>query len=106
MISSLKNRGKIISVFIKPSVTLLKPVEKVIDGVLVRSSSYQTVDFSAVENQMLARDFSIGNLLAVGAYNTLKQSIVINTSRIKASDSFDNFNVAQNVQDTQTSSKA
>lgn len=100
MIKNLKSRNRLPSAFIRPTVTLLKPVEQVQDGVLVRTSSYQTVDFSSAENQMYASDFNIGNLLAVGAYNTLKQSIVVSTSRIKASDAFDDFKLQSYVQES------
>lgn len=73
------------------------PSESVKDGVLVRQSSYRSVDAAAPENQFNASDFSIGNLLAVGAFNTLKQTCVVNTSRLNAADSFDKFNIGGDV---------
>ena len=93
----LKSRPKFKSHFISPKVTLLLPVEDSKDGVLVRSSSFKTVDASSPENQFKSSDFSIGNLLAIGAFNTLKQTCMVNTSRLGAADSFDNFNLSTDV---------
>ena len=85
------------STLIDTKCCLLLPVENVKDGVLSRSSCYQVIDASAPENQFKATDFSIGNLLAIGAYNTLKQSCVVTTSRLNAADSFDNFTLTTDV---------
>lgn len=98
MFASLFKKPTIKSVLIPTTVTLLLPSEAVKNGVLVRQSSYKTVDASSPENQFKSSDFSIGNLLAVGAFNTLKQSCVVNTSRLNSADSFDNFNLDSNVQ--------
>lgn len=82
---------------ISTKVTLLLPSETVSNGVLSRSSAFQVVDAAASENQFRSSDFSIGNLLAIGAFNTLKQTCMVNTSRLNSADSFDNFNLSDYV---------
>lgn len=82
---------------IDTKVCLLLPVESVKDGVLSRSSAFKVVDAAASDNQFKSSDFAIGNLLAIGAFNTLKQTCLVNTSRLNSADSFDNFNIPENV---------
>lgn len=82
---------------ISTKVTLLLPVENLKNGVLSRSSAYKVVDAAAAENQFKSSDFSIGNLLAIGAFNVMKQTCLVNTSRLNSADSFDNFKLPENV---------
>lgn len=93
MFNSLYSKKLPKSSRISTTCTLLLPVEQVLDGQLVSSSEFRTVDAASSENQFKSSDFSIGNLLAIGAFNTLKQTCVVNTSRLNAADSFDNFEI-------------
>lgn len=86
------------SVFIPTKFTVLRPVENVVSGVLSRTSQFQTVDVAVSENQFLASDFSITNLLSVGAYDILKRQCYVNVSNLNAADAFDNFNITGDVQ--------
>lgn len=97
MFSSIRSRTRHRSVVIPTTYHVLMPTESVRDGVLVRSSEFKCIDAAASVNQFCSSDFSIGNLMAIGAFNTMKHSIVVPTSRLNAADQFDNFNVSSDV---------
>lgn len=97
MLSSLFSKSVRKSKPIDTTCCLLLPVEDVCNGTLVRKSAFQVVDAARADNQFSSADFSIGNLLAIGAFNTMTKSCIVNTSRLNAADSFDNFNISDNV---------
>ena len=73
-----------------PSRMVLSPVDVVQDGVLVRKSEYQRHSVAEETKQFKYYDFSIQNLLAVGAY---KESSVM-MSKVSDLDNVDSFAAA------------
>ena len=73
-----------------PSRFVLTPVDSVENGVLVRKSEYQRHSVVEETKQFKYYDFSIQNLLAVGAY---KESTVM-MSKVSDLDNVDSFAAA------------
>lgn len=79
---------------IKHSVRLLKPVEAVIDGVLVRKSQFVDFDIAASLADFRSQDFDISNILALGATSVLKPTYVSPMSDMNVADKFDNYTIS------------
>lgn len=73
---------------IKPSYKKLNPTPSIVDGQLVRETEF--VEFNPVKENVnfLYTDFSIGNLLAVGALGNMKPVSVHSITDFTFVDSF------------------
>lgn len=94
MISSIKNRAKSVEVPIKCTYTKLKrvPVER--DGYAVSEIQYVEHDCAELSRGVKPIDFSITNLLAVGAYGASAPSYLRSSTDFSFIDSFETSQIS------------
>lgn len=77
---------------ISPSYKKLQPVETTHDGTIVRSSEFVDFDFTQLNAQYTSSDFSIANIIAVGAQQMLNPMMPLGSSAFTMCDQFNNVN--------------
>ena len=59
------------------------------NGVIVRSSNFQHTDSRETVGKFAASDFSLDNILSIGAFDMLKSVVMTDTSNLNVADSIE-----------------
>ena len=66
-------------------------------SVVGKSVQVKYFDIAEDNDKYVSSDFNIANILAVGAYDVLRPTCISRMSDLSVADSFENFNVTENV---------
>lgn len=78
------------------SFLMLQPCEKVVDGVLTRTSSFVRHSVADDYKDFTYLDFAIGNILATGATNLFAPVTMVNHDVAGVAQAFDDLNAKLN----------
>lgn len=78
-----------------PTQKVLSPVQSVEGGVIKRGVEYKVIDNSKELSKYTSYDFSLENILALGAIDALKPVVMMNMSDMTFADKFQDMNVSK-----------
>lgn len=81
---------------ISPRFTRLESSDNVANGVISKTSEMKIVDNSELLGHLSSSDFSLSNLIAVGAFDRLKTTYVSSMSDMNIADKFESLNFGPN----------